>query len=254
LKLRALIVDDERPARSKIRHFLELDSDIELIGECENGKDALRVLRNEPVDLLFLDIQMPMMNGFQLLNRAGMKRPSAIIFITAYDEFAVQAFEESAVDYLLKPFTRKRFDESLRKVKQQIQLKRAAQPAEQAMAILEKLQNRPEYIERIAIKTERGIAFLPCDQIDWIESEDNYIHVHSGNRTHILRESMYAIEKSLNPSQFIRIHRRFLVNADRVREMHPQRHMHLLLQNGSTLPVSRRMKEKVKFFLLKKQQ
>jgi two-component system LytT family response regulator len=252
LKLRTLIVDDEAPARKKIRHFLEFDSEIEVIGECENGQDALASIRIKRPDILFLDIQMPMMNGFHLLKRSGMERPYAVIFVTAYDEYAVKAFEANASDYLLKPFTRKRFDEALRKVKQQIQLQRNSEPAEQAIAILHTLNKKPEYLERLPVKSNRGIIFVQCNHIDWIESEDNYILVHTGKETHMIRESMNAIEQALDPSRFLRIHRRILVNADRIREMHPQRHTHLVLQDGSLLPVSRRLKEKVKRFLFNK--
>jgi two-component system, LytTR family, response regulator len=252
LKLRTLIVDDERPARKKIRHFLETDSEIEVVGECENGYEALASIRTEKPDLLFLDIQMPLMDGFHLLKRSGVKRPYSVIFVTAYDEYAVKAFEANAADYLLKPFTRKRFDEALRKVKQQIRLQRNSEPAEQAIAILQTLQTKPEYLQRLAVKSNRGIIFVHCNQIDWIESEDNYILVHSGKETHMIRESMNAIERELDPTCFLRIHRRILVNTDRIREMHPHRHTHLILQDGSLLPVSRRLKEKVKRFLFKK--
>lgn len=252
MKLRTLIVDDERPARKKIRHFLETDSEIEVVGECENGQEAIASIRTERPDLLFLDIQMPLMDGFHLLKRSGVKRPYFVIFVTAYDEYAVKAFEANAADYLLKPFTRKRFDEALRKVKQQIRLQRNSEPAEQVIAILQTLQAKPEYLQRLAVKSNRGIIFVQCNQIDWIESEDNYILVHTGKETHMIRESMNAIERELDPTRFLRIHRRILVNTDRIREMQPHRHTHLILQDGSLLPVSRRLKEKVKRFLFKK--
>ncbi len=252
MKLRTLIVDDEEPARKKIRYFLESDSEIEVIGECGNGQEALISIRGKKPDILFLDIQMPLMDGFHLLKRSGLERPYAVIFVTAYDEYAVKAFEANAADYLLKPFTRKRFEEALRKVKQQIQLKRNSEPAEQAIAILQTLQKETGYLQRLAVKSSRGIIFVPCGQIDWIESEDNYVLVHTGKETHVIRESMQAMEQALDPSHFLRIHRRILVNTDRIREMHPQRHTHLVLQDGSMLPVSRRLKEKVKRFLFKK--
>ena len=253
MKLRTLIVDDEAPARKKIRHFLEQDSEIEVIGECENGQDALESIHGKKPDLLFLDIQMPMMDGFALLKRSGSERPSAVVFVTAYDEYAVKAFEANAADYLLKPFTRKRFEEALRKVKQQIRQMRNSEPAEQAIALLQEFQKGNGYLQRLAVKTDRGIAFLQCDEIDWIESEDNYILVHAGKQSHLVRESLNAIERALDPSRFVRIHRRILVNADRIREMHPQRHASMVLQDGSILPVSRRLKERVKRSLLKRE-
>jgi two-component system, LytTR family, response regulator len=250
LKLRALIVDDEKPARDKIRYFLELDPDIEIIGESESGNDALQIIRAKSPDLLFLDIQMPLMDGFALLKRSGSKRPPVVIFVTAYDEYAVRAFETNAVDYLLKPFTRKRFEAALRKVKEQIHKKSIPDSAEQAFAVLRQLQNENKYIQRIAIKSDHEISFLRCDQIDWIESEDNYVLVHSGKQTHMIRESMNSMEQSLNPTHFLRIHRGTLVNVDRIREM---RGNSLILEDGSSLSVSRRMKPKVLHFFMKKQ-
>jgi len=248
LKLRALIVDDEKPARDKIRYFLELDPEIEIIGESESGQDALQIIRTKSPDLVFLDIQMPLMDGFALLKRSGSKRPPMVIFVTAYDEYAVKAFETSAVDYLLKPFTRKRFEAALRKVKEHIHKKSIPDSAEQAFAVLRQIQNGNKYIERIAVKSDHEISFLRCEQIDWIESEDNYVLVHSGKCTHMIRESMNSMGQSLNPAHFLRIHRGIIVNVDRIREM---RGSSLILEDGSALPVSRRMKPKVKQFFLK---
>jgi two-component system, LytTR family, response regulator len=253
MKLRTLIVDDEKLAREKIRYFLELDSDIEIIGECESGQDALAFLRNNDSDILFLDIQMPLMDGFALLKRSGEKRPPAVIFVTAYDEYAVKAFEANATDYLLKPFTRKRFEEALRRVKERIQQNQTVDPTEQALEVLRKLQEGNRYLKRVAIKTQHGIAFLPAEQIDWIESEDNYVVIHSGKQSHLVRQSLNAMQHVLDPDGFLRIHRRILVNIDRIREMRAQRPAGILLQDGSILPVSRRLKEKVKRFLLRKQ-
>jgi two-component system LytT family response regulator len=219
-----------------------------VLGECENGQDALEAIRSNKPDLLFLDIQMPMMDGFTVLKRATGQGP-AVIFVTAYDEYAVKAFEANASDYLLKPFTRRRFDQALQKVKHQIRQKT---PAQQALAILQNLHKGNEYLRTLAVKTDRGIAFLPCDQINWIESQDNYVLVHSGKKSHLIRESLHAMQRALDPSRFLRIHRRILVNADHIRELHPQRHTSLTLCDGSILPVSRRLKEKVKRFLFKK--
>jgi two-component system, LytTR family, response regulator len=252
LKLSAVIIDDEKPARRKIRHFLELDPEIEVIGECENGHEALDFIRKTPADLLFLDVQMPLIDGFALLKRSRSGRFAAVIFVTAYDEYAVKAFEANAVDYLLKPFTRRRFEEALRKVKQQIWQKRNSEPAEQAIAVIKKLQEENRYLQHLAIKSNHGIALLQCERVDWMETEDNYILVHSGNRTHLIRESMNAMEQALDPARFLRIHRRIIVNVDRIREIRQQGHSSLILQDGSVLPVSRRLKERVKRFLLKK--
>ena len=254
MKLRTLIVDDEGPARKRIRHFLELDSEIEVIGECGDGRDALESIRRNKPDLVFLDVQMPVMDGFALLKRSGSERPPALIFVTAYDEYAVKAFEANATDYLLKPFTRKRFEEAVTKVKRQIRLMNDPKTIAQAMELLGKIQKEKGYVQRLAVKSDRGIIFVLCDSIDWIESEDNYILVHAGKQTHVIRESMNAIERALDPARFLRIHRRILVNVARICEMHAQSPAALVLQDGSTLPVSRRLKERVKRFLLKRQE
>lgn len=250
MKLKTLVVDDEAPARKKLRHFLELDPEIEIIDECENGHEALESIQQHRPDLVFLDIQMPVLDGFAVLKRSSTQRPPAIVFVTAYDEYAVKAFEANATDYLLKPFTRKRFEDALEKAKQQIRQDLQLEKAVEAISLLEHLQKRTAYLQRLPVKTDRGIAFLHCHDIDWIESEDNYIVVHSGKRTHILRDSLTAIERTLDPSCFLRIHRRILVNVDRIQELHPNRHGSLVLQNGSVLPISRRLKQRVKRFLL----
>ena len=242
MRLRTLIVDDEKPARDKIRFFLDLDSEIEVIGECETGSDALAFIRRHHPDLLFLDVQMPMMDGFALLRRSEPERPIAVVFVTAYDKYAVKAFETNAADYLLKPFTRRRFEDALRKVKEQLlqKARSAAKPKEE------------RYLERLAIKTDHGIVFLRSAEIDWIESGDNYVMVHSGKQVHLLRETISTLERALDPGCFLRIHRRFLVNVDRIQELRRQHPANLTLHNGTILPVSRRLKEKVIRCLIRK--
>ena len=250
MKVRALIVDDERPARKKIRHFLDQDPEMEVIGECENGTQAVGFLRNSEADLIFLDVQMPLLDGFGVLKRTRDFLLPVVIFVTAYEEYAVKAFKASATDYLLKPFTRRRFEEALRKAKEQIKQKHHMGPVEEMIELLEKLQSKNNYLQRLAIKTDHGITLLPCAQIEWMESEDNYILVHAGKEVHMVRESMNAMERSLNPTRFLRIHRRFLVNVDRIVELLQHGECTIVLQNGTKLPVSRRFKEKVKRFLV----
>ena len=253
MSLRVLIVDDEKPSRDKIRYFLHLDSEIEIIGECATGEDALACIRKLAPDLLFLDIQMPVIDGFALLKRLRSGRAPAVIFVTAYDEYAVKAFDASAVDYLLKPFTRKRFEQALQRVKQRILEQKGFQPVEAALAALKKLQQQNTCLERIPVRSSHGISFVRADQIDWIESEDNYVSIHCGKQTHLIRESMKALERALDPSRFLRIHRRILLNVDRIRELRAHHPAEVVLLDGSVLPISRRLKEKVKRFLLKKQ-
>jgi two-component system, LytTR family, response regulator len=234
MKLRTLIIDDEPPARKKIRHFLEADSEIEVVGECENGHQALESIKTQKPDLLFLDIQMPHLDGLDLLKQIGRKPPCAVIFVTAYDQYAIDAFDVSATDYLLKPFTRKRFEEAVAKVKQQVSR-----------------QSESTYTDRIAIKSDTGIFLLACRHIDWIESEDNYVVIHAGQKSFLVRDSIRALESSLDPAHFVRIHRRILLNADRVQELFPRGTNFVILHNGTKLPVSRRLKQKAKSILFK---
>jgi len=250
MKLRALIVDDEAPARKKIRHFLEMDPEIGWIGECADGQEALKSMQQHDANLLFLDVQMPLIDGFTFLKRSGKERTFHVIFVTAYDEYALKAFEESAADYLLKPFIRKRFEDAVRKVKQQIHLKQQAEPLEQAMAILNQVQEKSSYLQRIAIKQNQAITFLSCRDIDWIESKDNYVLIHAAKKEHLIRETLNVLERLLDPAGFLRVHRRILVNTECISEMRQSSGTQVILKNGSALPVSRRLKDKVKRFLL----
>lgn len=248
--MRTLIVDDEAPARRKIRYFLELDPDVEWIGECSNGEEAFKAIQQNHPDVLFLDIQMPLVDGFTLLKRSGRERSFQVIFVTAYDEYAVKAFEAHAADYLLKPFTKKRFQDAVQRVKREMQLKRNAEPLQQAIAILNQVQEKNQYLQRIPIKGNQTITFLSSEEIDWIESQDNYVLIHARNREHLVRESLNEMERTLDPSQFLRIHRRILVNTLRIREMRNFPSTKLILTNGDEVPVSRRLKDQVKRFLL----
>jgi len=250
--MRTLIVDDEAPARRKIRHFLELDPDIEWIGECANGEEAFRSIQENHPDVLFLDIQMPLIDGFTFLKRSGKERPFQVIFVTAYDEYAVRAFEAHAADYLLKPFTKKRFQDAVARIKQQVQLQRNSEPLQQAIAILNMVQEKNQYLQRIPVKVNQVITFLPVNEIDWIETQDNYVLIHVGKSEHLVRDSLNSMERELDPSCFLRIHRRIVVNAGRIREMRNFPSTKLVLKNGDELPVSRRLKDQVKRFLLNK--
>ncbi|HTY60614.1 MAG TPA: LytTR family DNA-binding domain-containing protein [Bacteroidota bacterium] len=246
-KIRTLIVDDEPLARDKIRMFLERDPEIEIIGECVDGVHAVRSIEESSPDLLFLDIQMPGKDGFEVLRTVGVDRVAAVIFVTAYDEHALRAFEFHALDYLLKPFAANRFQDALARAKTQL----LAEPAEpfkkQLMTLLGSVDGESRYITRLVVKTGGRIVFLKVEEIDWIEAAGNYLTLHVGTSSHLIRETMNDLESRLDPAQFLRIHRSTIVNIDRIKEMQPLFHgdFTVMLMNGTRLMLSRNYKSRL---------
>ena len=224
-KIRALLVDDEPLARSNIAILLRNDPQIEIVGECESGAEALTVIRRAKPDLVFLDVQMPECDGFDVLELLGKDLPPAIVFVTAYDHYALRAFEAGALDYLLKPFDDARFD---------LALNRALEKIAQAKI-------RPATPERLVIKSAGHVAFLNLSEIDWIEAADYYACLHAGPRTHMLRRSISELEQDLDPARFCRIHRSTIVNLDRIRglTLSQDGDYEVLLENKTRLRLSR---------------
>jgi two-component system, LytTR family, response regulator len=225
-KIRTLIVDDEPLARSNLAVLLRLDPEIEIVGECASGAEALAKIRALAPDLLFLDVQMPECDGFDVLEMLGKQLPPAVVFVTAYDQYALRAFEAGALDYLLKPFDNARFDRALDRAKQAIARGKDA----------------PKTLERLAIKSVGQISFVRIREIDWIEAADYYASLHVGPRTHLLRRSMADLEQELDPTAFCRIHRSTIVNLARVQRMEigADGEYDVLLESGTTLRMSRR--------------
>lgn len=265
-KIRTLIVDDEPLAREGLRLLVKGDSQIEIIGECTNGREAIRVLQKELPDLLFLDVQMPEINGFETLAQAQVERLPTIIFVTAYDDYALQAFEAQALDYLLKPFSDERFHIALTRAKEQIEQKRFKVQNQKLQTLLQKYQsdklanslNQPQpqpsgFIERLMVKAGARVFFLQTAEIDWIEAADYYVLLHVGNKSHLLRETLTELEAKLDPQQFVRIHRSTVVNIERVKELYAQGSgdYAVILRDGTTLKLSRRRREKLQFLLQK---
>jgi two-component system LytT family response regulator len=241
--LRALIVDDERLARDKVRRLLESEADVEIVGECGSGHEAVAVLRSQKVDLVFLDIQMPGLSGFDVLREVGPAALAHVVFVTAHDEFAVRAFDVQALDYLLKPFDAARFRETLARVR-----KRSAGELQQQMtALLEGLGARDAYAQRMLVKGAGRLSFVRVDEIDWIEAADNYVRLHSGRDEHLLRETMNSVETRLDPHRFVRVHRSAIVNVDAVKEVQPLFHgdYEVLLRTGKLVPVGRNYRDKL---------
>jgi two-component system LytT family response regulator len=225
VKLTTLIVDDEPLARSNLAVLLRLDPKIQIVAECGSGIDAPAMIRDLKPDLLFLDVQMPECDGFDVLELLGNDVPPAVVFVTAYDQYALRAFEAGALDYLLKPFDNARFDLALSRARQKVALGK----------------NLPRKLERLAIKNAGQVSFLKISEIDWIEAADYYACLHVAQRTHMLRRSISELEQDLDPSIFCRIHRSTIVNLDRVRGLilNEDGEYEVFLENKTKLRLSR---------------
>ena len=247
MKIRTLIVDDEPLGRERIRTLLGDDADIEVVGECSNGRQAVAAIERTLPDLVYLDVQMPEMDGFAVLNAIASERMPAIIFVTAYDRYAVRAFEVHALDYLQKSFDRERFQAALRRAKEEIRRSRDGLWNERLTGLLEDLQVRQKRLTRLVIRSAGRIFFLRVEEIDWLEAADNYVHIHMGRESHLVRETLQSLEDRLDPSRFLRIHRSTLVNVDRIQELQPLFHGDYVVKllDGTELSLSRSYREKL---------
>ncbi|MDQ2948652.1 MAG: LytTR family DNA-binding domain-containing protein [Acidobacteriota bacterium] len=252
-QISALVVDDERLSRQRIRRLLSVEPDINVIGECANGDEAVRFLNERTPDLLFIDIQMPGQDGFSVLANMSKERVPIIIFVTAFDEHALKAFEVQAFDYLLKPFDRRRLQVTVQRARDQLRRLRGDNTQDRLMALLEGLGTRRSGSDRLAIKTAGHVVFVKTEDVSWIEAADNYVCLHCGPETHILRETMNALEARLDSSKFLRVHRSTIVNVDRIKELQPwfRGDYLLVLQDGTQLTLSRTYREKLQHTLLK---
>jgi len=246
VKIRALIVDDEPLARRRIRRMLAHHADVEIIGDSANGRDAIMVIRDQAPDLVFLDVLMPEMDGFAVLEALGAEAMPLIIFVTAYDQYALRAFEVYALDYLLKPFDRQRFDKALQRAKSRLANERS-DINQRALALLEELRAQTSHVERMVIKSGGRAFFLKTDEIDWVEAEGKYVRLHVGKESYLVREAISGLEAQLDPKKFLRIHRSTIVNIDRVRELQPWFHneYRVILRDGTELMLSRSCRKKL---------
>ncbi len=238
--LKALVVDDEPAARRGVRHLLSGEPDFVVAGECCDGIEAVAAIRDLKPDLVFLDVQMPEMDGFGVVEAVGIEQFPSLIFVTAYDEFALRAFDVHALDYLLKPIDPERFKNSLARVRRQLRAGDAGQVQQQLLNLLQHL-HQPGWLERLAIKLADRIILIEVEDIDWIEAADNYIRVHSEGRSYLLHETLADMEKKLDPNSFRRIHRSRMVNLKRIKELHPLFHGEyvIVLKNGARLTSGR---------------
>ncbi|MFY9571203.1 MAG: response regulator, partial [Blastocatellia bacterium] len=214
-RIRALIVDDEPLARRKLRRMLTHDPEVEISGECANGREAIAAIMAHKPDLVFLDVQMPEIDGFDVLESLSPSQMPFVIFVTAYDQYALRAFEVSAVDYLVKPFDLRRFEKALQRAKSRLVTERGGDLNRQTIALLEELKARSSHIERLVIKAGGRAFFLKTDEIDWIEAEGKYVRLHVGKESYLLREAIGGMESQLDPKKFPRIHRSTIVNIER---------------------------------------
>ncbi|MGB9178571.1 MAG: LytTR family DNA-binding domain-containing protein [Pyrinomonadaceae bacterium] len=250
-KIRALIVDDEPLARERIRALLADENGVEIIGECADGRSAVSLIKTESPDLLFLDVQMPEMSGFEVLEKIGAQHVPSIIFVTAYDQYALRAFDVHALDYLLKPFDRERFQTALERARTEIERARGGHLQERLLSLLADLKVEQKYLERLVIKDAGRVFFLRTEEIDWIESAGNYARLHVGSASHLLRETMNTLESRLSPTKFLRIHRTTIINVERIKEMHPmfRGEYVLVLSDGTRLTSGRAYKDKLQELL-----
>jgi two-component system, LytTR family, response regulator len=246
-RIRVLVVDDEPLAREMLREMLQADRQVEIVGEPTNGREAVEAIHALLPDLLFLDIQMPELGGFEVLEALGKGRMPHVVFVTAYDQYAVRAFEVHALDYLLKPFDQDRFETSWQRVKEVVLRDRNGGVDQRIISLLEELKAGNRFLERLVIKSGGRIYFLEMTEIDWIEAEGNYVSVHSGKKSHLLRETISSLESQLDPKQFVRVHRSSIVRIDRIQELQPWFHgeYRIILNSGTQLTLSRNYREKL---------
>ena len=246
-KIRTLIVDDEPLARERVMSLLQQESDVEVVGECSDGGQAVSAIQQQAPDLVFLDVQMPGCDGFEVIRHIGADRMPTVVFITAYDEYALQAFEVHALDYLLKPFDKDRFQQTLRHAREALERRRAGDLGRRLLALVHDIKPEPRREERLVVKSGGRVFFLRTDEIDWIEAAGNYVRLHLGTESHLFRETMNRIEARLDPRRFSRIHRSRIVNTERIKELQPwfNGEYVVILRDGQRLTLSRGYRDKL---------
>ena len=246
MKIKVLIVDDEPLARKRITDLLKNEADIEVIGEASNGIEAVAAMEEKDPDLVFLDVQMPEMDGFSVIKTVNIDNMPHVIFVTAFDQYALDAFEVHALDYLLKPFDKRRFKKALERAVEYIGLKNNNEFNEHLNALIEKTGTK--YVDRLIVKTGGRFSFLKTEEIEWIESSGNYLTLHAGNENHVIRSTMSNMEQKLDPDKFIRIHRQTIVNIDCIKGFQHffKGEYIVFLKNGVQLTLGQVYREKFK--------
>lgn len=247
MKIRVLVVDDEALARERACQLLKADPEIEVVGQCGDGQTAVEKIQKDKPDLVLLDVQMPELDGFAVVEAIGADKMPAVIFVTAHEKFALKAFDVHALDYLLKPYDRERFETALKRAKDQLARAKAGGLESKMTALLGEIKTQPKTANRLVVKTEGRVLLLKNEDVDWIEAADNYIILHVAAETHMLRETMSSIEARLPAEKFIRVNRSTIVNLDRIKELQPLFHGEyvIILKNGTKVTLSRGYREKL---------
>ena len=246
MRLTTLIVDDEPLAREGLRMLLAADAEVGPIHEARNGREAVIAIRERRPDLVFLDVQMPEMDGFRVVGEIGPESMPAVVFVTAHDRYAIQAFEINAIDYLLKPFTSERFAHALARAK--TRLAHTEEPGRELTGLVETVSSPSRYVKRLAVRSAGRIYFVEVETIDWFQAAENYVELHTAGATHLLHVAMNTLEKSLDPETFLRIHRSLIVNTRRIRELKPATHGEYVftLSSGVRLQSGRTYHERIR--------
>ena len=247
MKIRTLIVDDMPLARELIKESLAGEEEFEIVAECGDGGDAIAAIKTLKPDLVFLDVQMPEVGGFEVIEYIGIEQMPVVIFVTAYDEFALRAFEACALDYLLKPFKKARLIRTLERAKREINLKHVGRLDQDLTHLMAEVKRGGNYLQRIIVKSGEQTILLSVAEIDWISGAGNYLEIHVGKEIYLIRERLNTMERKLNPDTFSRIHRSTIINLNRIKAMHRMFHGdHLIyLNNGTELNMSRTYYEKL---------
>ncbi|HEY6167153.1 MAG TPA: LytTR family DNA-binding domain-containing protein [Verrucomicrobiae bacterium] len=249
--IRVLLVDDEAPARTRLRQMLAGEKDFSIIGECANGRQAVAAIQKDKPDVVFLDVQMPRLNGFEVCAQIGVEALPPVVFVTAYDQYALQAFEVHALDYLLKPFDKERFRRTLRHLRARVRNGSGAAADPQLLALLEQLRSGARAAERLVFKVDGRIIFVRPADIEWLEADGNYVHVHTVGTKHLVRDTLTALEGQLPAGRFLRISRSAVVNLDRVKELQSLFYgdYAVILRDGTRLNMSRTYRDGVEKLL-----
>ena len=250
-KIRTLIVDDEPLARERLAGLLSNEPDIEIVAQCRDGEEAVTAIVDHEPDLVFLDVQMPQMNGFEVIEAVGGERMPLVIFVTAYDQHALRAFQVRALDYLLKPFDRERFTDSLQRARKQIERDESGDLGRRLLALVNDIKPEAPKLDRLIVKSGGRVFFLRTGDLDWIEAAGNYVNLHVGKESYLLRGRMSELEKRFDPEKFFRIHRSTMVNLDRVKELQPlfKGEGIVVLKDGQKLSASRSCIQRLQAFL-----
>jgi two-component system, LytTR family, response regulator len=242
--IRTIVVDDEKPARMRLLELLRREADVEVAGTASDGRDAIDLIRTSRPDLAFLDVQMPQLDGFGVLQELSPDELPVVIFVTAYDKYAIQAFDAHAIDYLLKPFSDQRFESAIKRARKYLGTQEAREQAEELAAAAQERRSvdaRSGYLERLVVKASGNVTFLDVDDVDWVEAAGVYVYLHAGPKVHLYRSSVTQLLQRLDPRRFVRVHRSAAVNTARIRELRARSHgdFTVVLQSGAEVAMSR---------------